>query len=114
MPLMKKIETIAREIYHATEVVADAGVVARLQQWEAAGYGQLPICVAKTQYSFSGDPHALGAPEGFAMPLHEVRLRAGAGFIVALMGEINTMPGLPRVPAAERIRVENGRIEGLF
>jgi formate--tetrahydrofolate ligase len=113
-PLLAKIETIAREIYRAAEVVPDEGVVARLAQWEAAGYGRLPICVAKTQYSFSGDPRALGAPEGFVMPLHEVRLRAGAGFIVALMGEINTMPGLPRVPAAERIRVEDGRIEGLF
>ena len=114
MPLMAKIETVAREIYRASEVVADPSVIARLKQWEGAGYGRLPICVAKTQYSFSSDPSALGAPEGFAMPLHEVRLRAGAGFIVALMGEINTMPGLPRVPAAERIRVEDGRIEGLF
>jgi formate--tetrahydrofolate ligase len=114
MGLMAKIETVAREIYHAAEVVPDAGVVARLKQWEQAGYGKLPICVAKTQYSFSADPSALGAPEGFVMPLHDVRLRAGAGFVVALMGEINTMPGLPRVPAAERIRVEDGRIEGLF
>jgi formate--tetrahydrofolate ligase len=114
MPLFAKIQTIAREIYRAANVVADASVVARLQQWEQAGYGRLPICVAKTQYSFTADPSALGAPEGFNMPLHEVRLRAGAGFVVALMGEINTMPGLPRVPAAERIRVEEGRIEGLF
>ena len=95
-------------------MIADAGVLARLRQWEQAGYGRLPICVAKTQYSFSADPTALGAPTGFVMPLREVRLRAGAGFVVAMMGEINTMPGLPRVPAAERIRVENGRIEGLF
>src|SRR3954451_24735843 len=87
MPLMAKIETIAREIYRASDVVADASVVARLQQWEQAGYGRLPICVAKTQYSFSADPSTLGAPEGFAMPLHEVRLRAGPGYIVALMGE---------------------------
>ena len=114
LPLFEKIRTVAREIYRAADVVADAGVLARLKQWEAAGYGALPICVAKTQYSFSADPSALGAPSGFTMPLREVRLRAGAGFIVALMGEINTMPGLPRVPAAERIRVEEGRIEGLF
>jgi formate--tetrahydrofolate ligase len=113
-PLMEKIETVAREIYRAGEVTADASVRARLRQWEASGFGDLPICVAKSQYSFSADPTALGAPSGFTMPLKDVRLRAGAGFIVALMGEINTMPGLPRVPAAERIRVEDGRIEGLF
>jgi formate--tetrahydrofolate ligase len=114
LPLIEKIRRIAREIYRASDVIADAGVAARLAQWEAAGYGHLPICVAKTQYSFSADPTALGAPSGFTMPIRDVRLRAGAGFVVALMGEINTMPGLPRVPAAERIRVENGRIEGLF
>ena len=114
MPLLEKIGVIAREVYRAADVVADAGVVARLQRWEQAGYGRLPICVAKTQYSFSADPKALGAPTGFAMPIRDVQLRAGAGFVVALMGEISTMPGLPRVPAAERIRVEDGRIEGLF
>ena len=114
LPLMDKIKTIAREIYHAGDVVADSSVIARLRQWEAAGYGKLPICVAKTQYSFSADPSALGAPEGFTIPVRDVRLRAGAGFIVALMGEINTMPGLPRTPAAESIRVEDGQIEGLF
>ena len=114
LPLLDKMRVIAREIYRADDVVADAGVVAQLKRWEQAGYGALPICVAKTQYSFSADPTALGAPEGFTMPLREVRLRAGAGFVVAVMGEINTMPGLPRVPAAERIRVEAGRVEGLF
>ena len=114
LPLMQKIRTIARDIYRADDVVADAGVVNRLQQWEAAGHGRLPICVAKTQYSFSADPTALGAPSGFTMQVRDVGLRAGAGFVVAMMGEINTMPGLPRVPAAERIRVEKGRIEGLF
>ena len=114
LPLFEKIRTVAREIYRAADVAADASVLARLRQWEAAGYGGLPICVAKTQYSFSADPSALGAPAGFTMPLRDVQLRAGAGFVVALMGEINTMPGLPRAPAAERIRVENGRIEGLF
>ena len=114
MPLLDKIRTVAREIYRADDVVADAGVIARLRQWQAAGYGGLSVCIAKTQYSFSADPAALGAPEGFTMPVREVRLRAGAGFVVALMGEINTMPGLPRAPAAERIRVEEGRIEGMF
>jgi formate--tetrahydrofolate ligase len=107
LPLMQKIQAIAREIYRADDVVADAGVVNRLQQWEKAGHGQLPICVAKTQYSFSADPTALGAPSGYTMQVRDVRLRAGAGFVVAMMGEINTVPGLPRVPAAERI-------EGLF
>ena len=114
LPLLQKIRTIAREIYRADDVVADAGVINRLRQWETAGHGRLPICVAKTQYSFSSDPTALGAPTGFTMQVRDVRLRAGAGFVVAMMGEINTMPGLPRVPAAERIRVEQGRIEGLF
>ena len=114
LPLLDKMRVIAREIYRADDVVADAGVAAQLRRWEQAGYGALPICVAKTQYSFSADPTALGAPEGFSMPLREVRLRAGAGFVVAVMGEINAMPGLPRVPAAERIRVEGGRVEGLF
>jgi formate--tetrahydrofolate ligase len=113
MPLMDKIGAIAREIYRAADVVAEAGVIRRLKQWDEEGYGGLSVCVAKTQYSFSADPTALGAPEGFTMPLRDVRLRAGAGFVVALMGEINTMPGLPRAPAAERIRVEEGRIEGL-
>jgi formate--tetrahydrofolate ligase len=114
MPLFEKISTVAREIYRAADVVAAPDVLGRLKQWEAAGYGGLAVCVAKSQYSFSADPTALGAPSGFTMPVRDVRLRAGAGFVVALMGEINTMPGLPRVPAAERIRVEEGRIEGLF
>ncbi|MDE3177583.1 MAG: formate--tetrahydrofolate ligase [Pseudomonadota bacterium] len=113
MPLIDKIGVIAREIYRADGVAPAAGVAAQLKRWEQAGYGHLPICVAKTQYSFSADPSALGAPEGFVMPLREVRLRAGAGFVVAVMGEINAMPGLPRVPAAERFRVEAGRVEGL-
>ena len=114
LPLLDKMRVIAREIYRADDVVAEPSVIAQLKRWEQAGYGHLPICVAKTQYSFSADPTALGAPEGFTMPLREVRLRAGAGFVVAVMGEINTMPGLPRLPAAERIRVEAGRVEGLF
>jgi len=89
-------------------------VLKRFEELEAAGFGRLPICVAKTQYSFSADPAALGAPAGHVLPIRDVRLRAGAGFVVVLMGEIATMPGLPRVPAAERIRVVDGRIEGLF
>ena len=113
-PLIEKIRTVAREIYRADAVTAEPAVLNRLSQWEAQGYGSLPICVAKTQYSFSADPSALGAPQGFTMPLREVALRAGAGFVVAMMGDVNTMPGLPRSPAAERIRVENRRIEGLF
>jgi len=113
-PLLEKIRVVAREIYRAADVAADAGVTAQLEQWEAAGYGGSAVCVAKSQYSFSADPTALGAPQGFTMPVREVRLRAGAGFVVAMMGEISTMPGLPRVPAAERIHVRKGRIEGLF
>jgi len=89
-------------------------VRAQFADLEAAGHGALPICVAKTQYSFSPDPTLLGAPSGFVAPVREIGLRAGAGFVVALMGDIRTMPGLPRVPAAERIGVVNGRIEGLF
>jgi len=114
MPLLEKIRTVSREIYRAADIAPEPDVIARLKQWEAAGYGELAVCVAKSQYSFSADPTALGAPSGFTMPVRDVRMRAGAGFVVALMGEINTMPGLPRVPAAERIRVEEGRVEGLF
>ena len=87
---------------------------AKFRALDTAGYGVLPICVAKTQYSFSDDPTRLGAPTGFDVTVKDVRLRAGAGFVVALMGDIRTMPGLPRSPAAERIRVVDGEIEGLF
>ena len=115
LPLLDKMRVIAREIYRADDVVAEPSVIAQLKRWEQAGYGHLPICVAKTQYSFSADPTALGAPEGFTMPLREVRLRAGAGFVVAVMGEINTMPGLPRVPAAEAIKLTaDGEVDGIF
>jgi formate--tetrahydrofolate ligase len=114
MPLLEKTRTIAREIYRASAISADASVLKRFEELEAAGFGALPICVAKTQYSFSADPTLLGAPSGFILPIRDVRLRAGAGFVVVLMGEIATMPGLPRVPAGERIRVVDGRIEGLF
>ena len=87
---------------------------AQFAELESAGYGALPVCIAKTQYSFSADPTLLGAPSGYVAPVREVRLRAGAGFVVVLMGDIRTMPGLPRAPAAENIHVTDGRIEGLF
>ncbi len=113
--LMDKIETIAREIYHAGEVAADRKITDQLKQWEDAGYGELPVCMAKTQYSFSTDPNARGAPSGHTIPIREVRLSAGAGFVVAICGEIMTMPGLPRRPAAEAIGLnEAGHVEGLF
>ncbi|MBP1807124.1 formate--tetrahydrofolate ligase [Rubellimicrobium aerolatum] len=115
MPLMEKIETIARRIYHAGEVVADKAVREQLRAWEAEGHGHLPVCMAKTPYSFSTDPGLRGAPTGHVVPVREVRLSAGAGFVVAICGEIMTMPGLPRVPAAETIRLNAaGQIEGLF
>jgi len=115
MPLFQKVETIAKRIYHADEVIADKSVREQLKTWEAAGYGNLPVCMAKTQYSFSTDPNLRGAPTGHSVPIREVRLSAGAGFVVVICGEIMTMPGLPKVPSAESIRLnEGGQIEGLF
>jgi len=115
MPLFKKIETIAQEIYHASEVVADTKIREQLKDFETKGYGNLPICVAKTQYSFSTDPSLKGAPTGHVVPIREVRLSSGAEFIVVVCGAIMTMPGLPRVPAADSIKLnEKGEIEGLF
>ncbi|MCB6178403.1 formate--tetrahydrofolate ligase [Rhodobacter sp. Har01] len=115
MSLFHKIETIARRIYHADEVLADKSIRDQLKTWEAAGYGHLPICMAKTQYSFSTDPNLRGAPTGHSVPVREVRLSAGAGFIVVICGEIMTMPGLPKVPSAEVIRLNDlGQVEGLF
>ncbi len=115
MPLMEKIQTIAKRIYRADEAIADKKVRAQLKQWEDAGFGNLPVCMAKTQYSFSTDPELRGAPTGHSVPIREVRLSAGAGFIVVICGEIMTMPGLPRVPAAEAIMLnDDGQIEGLF
>jgi formate--tetrahydrofolate ligase len=115
MGLFQKIETIAKRIYHADEVLADKSIRDQLKAWEAAGYGHLPICMAKTQYSFSTDPNLRGAPTGHSVPVREVRLSAGAGFIVAICGEIMTMPGLPKVPSAEVIRLNGeGFVEGLF
>lgn len=115
MGLFQKIETIAKRIYHADEVLADKSIRDQLKAWEAAGYGHLPICMAKTQYSFTTDPNVRGAPTGHSVPVREVRLSAGAGFIVAICGEIMTMPGLPKVPSAEVIRLnDQGHVEGLF
>ena len=115
MGLFQKIETIAKEVYRAEEVIADAKIRGQLKDWEAQGYGHLPVCMAKTQYSFTTDPTRRGAPVGHSLPVREVRLSAGAGFIVVICGEIMTMPGLPRKPSAEAICLnEAGEIEGLF
>ena len=115
LPLFEKIEVIAKQIYRADEVLADKKVRDQLKLWEAAGYGHLPVCMAKTQYSFSTDPSLRGAPTGHSVPVREVRLSAGAGFIVVVCGEIMTMPGLPRQPSAEVIKLNGeGEIEGLF
>ena len=115
MPLAEKIQTICKRIYRADEALMDKKICDQLQQWEEQGYGNLPICMAKTQYSFSTDPNLRGAPTGHSVPVREVRISAGAGFIVVVCGEIMTMPGLPRVPAAETIHLNNfGEIEGLF
>ncbi|MBY5404911.1 formate--tetrahydrofolate ligase [Rhizobium leguminosarum] len=115
LSLFEKIEIVASKIYHAGEVTADKAVRDQLQTWEEQGYGKLPICMAKTQYSFSTDPNLRGAPEGHIVTVREVRLSAGAGFVVAITGEIMTMPGLPKSPSAERIFLnDQGYIEGLF
>lgn len=115
MGLFDKIETVVKRIYRGSEAVADKSVRAQLHQWEEQGYGHLPVCMAKTQYSFSTDPNLRGAPTGHVVPIREVRLSAGAGFVVAICGEIMTMPGLPKSPSSERIFLnEQGHIEGLF
>ncbi|SEK23145.1 Formate-tetrahydrofolate ligase [Roseovarius azorensis] len=115
MPLFQKIETIAKRIYRADEVLADQKIRDQLKSWEDQGYGNLPVCMAKTQYSFTTDPNRRGAPTGHSVPVREVRLSAGAGFVVVVCGEIMTMPGLPSRPAAETIRLNDaGQIEGLF
>jgi len=114
-PLLSKIETIAMEIYRAGSIVPTAAVRRRAKSLEDGGYGKLPVCIAKTQYSFSADPELRGAPSGHALPIRELRLSAGAGFVVAMAGEIMSMPGLPRVPAAERIHLlADGEIDGIF
>ncbi|MGE0415364.1 MAG: formate--tetrahydrofolate ligase [Acetobacteraceae bacterium] len=115
LPLAEKIRTIAREIYRASDITVPDAVARRLKGFEDAGFREVPICIAKTQYSFTSDPTAMGAPTGHVLPVREVRLSAGAGFVVAICGDIMTMPGLPRVPAAESIHLrEDLEIEGLF
>ena len=114
-PLAKKVEDIATRVYHADGVDFAPKAARMLRQLEEQGFGGLPVCMAKTQYSFSDDPKRLGAPEGFRITVRDLRVSAGAGFVVALTGDIMTMPGLPRVPAAEKIDVTpDGRITGLF
>ncbi|MGA2941919.1 MAG: formate--tetrahydrofolate ligase [Xanthobacteraceae bacterium] len=115
MPLFEKVRTIAKEIYRADDATAEKAVKDQLKTWEEMGFGKLPVCIAKTQYSFSTNPDAKGAPTGFNIPVREVRLSAGAEFIVAICGEIMTMPGLPKVPSADSIDVNaQGKIVGLF
>ncbi len=115
LPLEEKIRTTAREIYGAGDIALDSKAASYLSQLQNDGFGKFPICMAKTQYSFSVDPSALGAPKGHIVPIREVRLASGAGFVVAICGDIMTMPGLPRVPAANSIRIgANGLVEGLF
>ncbi len=115
LPLWEKARTIATEIYGAADVTADKAVRDRLEELDATGFGHLPVCIAKTQYSFSTDPNLAGAPSGHVVPIREVRLAAGAGFVVLVCGEIMTMPGLPRRPAAADIGLDaEGRVRGLF
>ncbi|MGD9912463.1 MAG: formate--tetrahydrofolate ligase [Rhizobiaceae bacterium] len=115
MKLFDKIDTIVKRIYRGSEAIADKSVRDQLHAWEQAGYGHLPVCMAKTQYSFSTDPNLRGAPTGHVVPVREVRLSAGAGFVVAICGEIMTMPGLPKTPSSEKIYLnDQGYIEGLF
>jgi formate--tetrahydrofolate ligase len=115
MPLFQKIEAVAKRIYRADDVLADQKIRNQLKDWEEQGYGHLPVCMAKTQYSFTTDPDRRGAPVGFSVPVREVRLSAGAGFVVVICGEIMTMPGLPRTPSAENIKLNaDGDVEGLF
>jgi formate--tetrahydrofolate ligase len=115
MKLADKIRTIAQQIYRASDIAVPDAVARRLDGFEKAGFGHVPVCIAKTQFSFTADPTVMGAPEGFTLPVREVRLSAGAGFVVAICGDIMTMPGLPRVPSAEAIHLrEDGEIEGLF
>ena len=115
LPLIEKIERVAKKIYRADEVLANKSIRDQLQLWENDGYSDLPICMAKTQYSFTTDPNRRGAPNGHSIPIREVRLSAGAGFIVVICGEVMTMPGLPKVPSAEAIMLnKKGDVEGLF
>jgi len=113
--IWQKIEIIAKEIYGASEVMADMKIRNQLKKMQEDGFGKLPICIAKTQYSFSTDPNLKGAPTGHTLPIREIKLSSGAEFIIVICGAIMTMPGLPRVPAADSIKLNNkGEIEGLF
>jgi len=115
LPLWDKVETVARRIYGAAGIIADRRVKDRFESLQESGYGRLPVCIAKTQYSFSTDPSLKGAPSGHEITVRELRLSAGAGFVVAVCGDMMTMPGLPRVPAAERITLDDdGGVAGLF
>ncbi|HXT81170.1 MAG TPA: formate--tetrahydrofolate ligase, partial [Acetobacteraceae bacterium] len=114
LKLADKIRTIAQQIYRASDISVSDAVARRLKGFEDAGFGNVPVCIAKTQYSFTSDPTVMGAPTGHTLPVREVRLSAGAGFVVAICGDILTMPGLPRAPSAEGIHLrEDGEIEGL-
>ena len=114
MSLKEKIETVAKEIYGADGVTFDKGAEASLARLEALGFGEMPVCMAKNQYSLSDDPTKLGRPTGFTVNIREVYVSAGAGFVVAITGTVMTMPGLPKKPAAEGIDVVDGKITGLF
>ena len=115
LPLWDKVRTIAQTLYGAQGIIADKRIRDQFAELQKAGYGHYPVCMAKTQYSFSADPDQRGAPTGHTLPVRDVRLSAGAGFVVAICGDIMTMPGLPREPAAYRIRIDaDGQIEGLF
>jgi formate--tetrahydrofolate ligase len=115
MSLDGKIRTIAGEIYRAADIALPAAAVRKLKAWEEAGFGRLPVCIAKTQYSFTADPTVLGAPQGHVLPVRDVRLSAGAGFVVVICGDVMTMPGLPKVPSADKIDIDaQGRVVGLF
>ena len=115
IPLLDKVKKIATEIYRADDIIADSKIRDQLKLFEQQGYANFPICIAKTQYSFSTDPALKGAPLNHSIPIREVRLSSGAEFIVVICGEIMTMPGLPNVPAADSISLNSqGEIEGLF
>jgi formate--tetrahydrofolate ligase len=115
MPIWDKIKTVATRLYRADDIIADQKIRDQIKALHEDGYGELPVCIAKTQYSFSTDPNLVGAPTGHVLPIREVRLSAGAGFVVVVCGDIMTMPGLPREPAANRININaQGQIEGLF
>ena len=115
MPLFEKVRTIATSLYGASEITADTSVRQRFREIEAEGFGNFPICMAKTQYSFSTDPRLKGAPSGHAVTIREIRLSAGAEFLVVIAGDMMTMPGLPRTPSANAMGLDDrGQIQGLF